>query len=243
MMTVLVLAACSRRGCACLAGYAPTIGVSDLDPLSFEVYAPDPPNLGRVEFPLGKPAKDAMCPRLPDATTVTLNGIAGTMRSFGGATGTKLADTLCKRADAYWREAPAAAEATSTIVIDDGTSKLTCTLDVGLPLRLVTSSVERTADRVTLVVEVAAEGATFGAHDIQVAAEGELAQMPLLEADMRAEGRRLAALVPVSLLKRAGAHRLIVNTAIETKARCAPPRTTETPSRVHVTARLPFDVR
>jgi hypothetical protein len=150
-LALVALAACSKRGCACLTGYAPEIGVADLDPLSFDLYAPPSSNEGRLHFNLGNPGEEDMCPRLPDGTTVTLNGVEGTVAGRGGTTTTKRgAETTCKHADVSWRDVPLAEAATSTIVIDDGKAKLECSLAVGLPLRLVTPAVKPSGERVWL---------------------------------------------------------------------------------------------
>ncbi len=242
-LALVALAACSKRGCACLTGYAPEIGVAELDPLSFDLYAPPSSNEGRLTFHLGNPGEEDMCPRLPDGTTVTLNGVEGTVAGLGGTTSTKRgAETTCKRADVSWRDVPLGEEATSTIVIDDGKAKLECSLAVGLPLRLVTPTVKPSGERVPLVVETSAPGATFSSHTGQIGVEGELAQQLVMPDDTRVDGQRLTFSVPSEWLKKPGRHRLVADVGIQTIARCVPARKTPVPSYVHVRATLPFVV-
>lgn len=220
----------------------PEIAVADLDPLSFDLWEPTEQNNARLYFHLGKPDADAMCPRLPDGTSVTLNGVKANVDSLGGATSTKLADTNCKRADFLWREVPMAKEATSKIVVDDGKAKVECALAVGLPLRPITPSVTASGESTRLIVEASAPAVTFSAHQAQVGAEGELALLPIMPNDVRVEGNRLTMLVPAKSLPKSGNYRLVLDATLKTTALCTPERKTPSPSFVHVRSVLPLTV-
>jgi hypothetical protein len=239
---LLTLAACSKRGCACAAGYAPEIGVADLDPLALDLHEPSERSSGALYFELGKPAEDALCPRLPDGTSVTLNGVKGEVRTLGGTRATKIGNTYCNRAETFWREAPLAKAPTSTVIIDDGKAKLECALAVGLPIHLTTPTVDATGERATLTIGVSAEGATLSVQQAQVGVEGDLGLMPLLEADIRSEGNRVTMTAPNKWLPKAGAYRLVVDATVKATPTCTPARKTPTPSAVHVRSILPFTV-
>jgi hypothetical protein len=242
VLALLALAACSKRGCACLVSYAPEIGVKDLDPFTFSLYEPTKINNGRLRFNVGPPSEEEMCPRLPDATSITLNGVPSKIDSLGGATGTQIASTVCRGGEAWWPEVPLAALPTSKLVIDDGTSKLECTLALGLPLRLVTTTVKAVGESISLVVEAdAALAGTFIERSAGVGLESE-ATTALFASDVRSEGRRLTLPVPTKVLTAGKKHRLEMFVAIETIPSCSPPRKQSTKSFVLVTTSLPFDV-
>ena len=244
-LSLVALAACGKRGCARVAGYAPEIAVADLDPLSFDVRASDEQRTGRVTFALGKlgkPGQDDVCSKLPDETTVTLNGVRGTIESLGGATSQQIVNTNCKHADISWREVPLASEPTSKLSIDDGKTKLECALTTGLPLRLTTPSVKAAGDSVTLIAELSATGATISLGQVQVGADGEIPLMSLEPSDVRAEGPRVTFSVPTKWLPKAGNYRLVVDAAIQTVPTCSPARKTPVATLVHVRPTFPFAV-
>jgi len=240
VLALVALAACSRRGCACAAGYAPEIGVADLDPLAFDVWLPHEFNSGGLSFALGQPKKTNICTRLPDATTATVDGVKLDVNSLGGATGTKAAGTICREAHFFWPRSPVAAQTSMNIVLDDGSAKVACTLGVGLPLRLTTPSVKTTGESVALLLEIGAPGSTLSVSQAQVGVEGEDLLMPLPLDAIRLEGSRASLSVPATFLAKSEKHRLVVDAMIAPDVTCVPKRKHSATALVHLRSIFSF---